>query len=115
MNHGHIWPEKTQCRLERCNRGLLETPGEQPHVKFLKVRSAMQVARRNRHKINIVRHDFCQFAPIVLSPSVTKRLWQFAQSFFVGLGLRVQGCGEDEEEKTTCQVLHLSFLQKHSA
>ena len=49
----------------------------------------MQVSSGNCHEINVVRHDFREFAAIVLGPGVREGLRQLAGGLFVFLGLGV--------------------------
>jgi len=58
-------------------------------MKFFKVGPPMQVSSGNCHEINVVRHDFREFAAIVLGPGVREGLRQLAGGLFVFLGLGV--------------------------
>jgi hypothetical protein len=57
----------------------------------------MQVGRRYGHKINVIRHDFCQLVAVVLGPRVAESLRKFPHSFFVRFRLRVSGRDKQKE------------------
>ena len=81
-------------------------------MELLKIRPAVEVGRRDGHKIDILRHDFWRSMPVVFGPRVAERLRKPSHCFFIAIALDVGARRQENKEKSPPNVFHFFIFER---